>query len=408
MKGDRPMFLETVRLALSSIRRNALRSFLTLLGIVIGVAAVIAMITIGSGTTSKVQSDISKLGSNLLVIRPGTPATPGSAPIRARDFTIRQVDRVAETIEGAKAVSATAQKSVKIVYGTESLTTPVIGTDAAFFIVRDWEIVSGRAFTEQETRGGTPVCVIGETVRKQFFGASDPLGATVRVGKVNCPIIGLLEAKGTSNFGTDQDNVIMLPLAAFQRRIAGNNDVETIYVSAEDGVSTTEMQIRIENLMREIRGIGTEEDDDFNVRDQTQIANMMSSTMATMTGMLSAVAGVSLLVGGIGIMNIMLVSVTERTREIGIRLAIGAQEHHILTQFIVEATVLALLGGIFGILLGLGLAGLASALFSIPFAPSISVLALAAGFSALIGLIFGFFPALRGARLDPIEALRHE
>jgi putative ABC transport system permease protein len=305
-------------------------------------------------------------------------------------------------------VSATAQKSVKIVYGTESLTTPVTGTDSDFFIVRDWSIVSGRAFTEQETRGGTPVCVIGETVRKQFFGAADPLGATIRVGKVNCPIVGLLEAKGTSNFGTDQDNVVMLPLAAFQRRIAGNNDVETIYVSAGDDVSTTEMQTRIENLMREIRGIGTEEDDDFNVRDQTQIANMMSSTMATMTGMLSAVAGVSLLVGGIGIMNIMLVSVTERTREIGIRLAIGAQEHHILTQFIVEATVLALLGGIFGILLGLGLAGLASSLFSIPFAPSISVMALAAGFSALIGLIFGFFPALRGARLDPIEALRHE
>lgn len=402
------MFLETVRLALSSIRRNALRSFLTLLGIVIGVAAVIAMITIGSGTTSKVQSDIAKLGSNLLVIRPGTPATPGSAPIRARDFTIRQVDRLAGALTGAKAVSATAQKSAKIIYGTESLTTPVTGTDADFFIARDWAVVSGRAFNEQEMRGGAPVCVIGETVRKQFFGAADPLGATIRVAKINCPIIGLLEAKGTSNFGMDQDNVIMLPLSAFHRRIAGNNDVETIYVSAEDGVPTSEMQTRIENLMREIRGIATDEDDDFNIRDQTQIANMMSSTMATMTGMLSAVAGVSLLVGGIGIMNIMLVSVTERTREIGIRLAIGAQERHILTQFVVEATVLSLIGGLLGILLGLGLAGLASALFSIPFAPSLSVIAFAAGFSALIGLIFGFFPALRGARLDPIEALRHE
>jgi putative ABC transport system permease protein len=178
------MFLETVRLALSSIRRNALRSFLTLLGIVIGVAAVIAMITIGSGTTAKVQSDISKLGSNLLVIRPGTPATPGSAPIRARDFTVRQVDRLAETIEGAKAVSATAQKSVKIVYGTESLTTPVTGTDSDFFIVRDWSIVSGRAFTEQETRGGTPVCVIGETVRKQFFGAATRRNHPCRQGQL--------------------------------------------------------------------------------------------------------------------------------------------------------------------------------------------------------------------------------
>jgi putative ABC transport system permease protein len=402
------MFLETVRLALSSIRRNTLRSFLTLLGIVIGVAAVIAMITIGSGTTEKVQADISKLGSNLLTVRSGQPPTPGSAPVRARDFTSKQVSTLAANLTGAKAVSAASQKIVRIVYGTESLSASVTGTDAEFFTVRDWEVTAGRIFTEQETRGGTPVCVIGETVRKQFFGAGDPLGATIRVGKVNCPVIGLLESKGTSGFGQDQDNVVMIPISAFQRRIAGNNDVQTIYISASDDVATTELQTRIENIMRDIRKIGSDQDDDFNVRDQTQIANAMSSTMSTMTGMLSAVAGVSLLVGGIGIMNIMLVSVTERTREIGIRLAIGAQEHHILTQFVVEATVLALLGGIFGILLGLGLAGLASSLFAIPFNPSYSTIALAAGFSALIGLVFGFFPALRGARLDPIEALRHE
>ncbi len=402
------MFFETVRLALSSIRRNTLRSFLTLLGIVIGVAAVIAMITIGSGTTEKVQADISKLGSNLLTVRSGQPPTPGSAPVRARDFTMKQFSTLAANLTGAKAVSAASQKIVRIVYGTESLSASVTGTDAEFFTVRDWEVTAGRIFTEQETRGGTPVCVIGETVRKQFFGAGDPLGATIRVSKVNCPVIGLLESKGTSGFGQDQDNVVMIPISAFQRRIAGNNDVQTIYISASDDVATTELQTRIENIMRDIRKIGSDQDDDFNVRDQTQIANAMSSTMSTMTGMLSAVAGVSLLVGGIGIMNIMLVSVTERTREIGIRLAIGAQEHHILMQFVVEATVLALLGGIFGILLGLGLAGLASSLFAIPFNPSYSTIALAAGFSALIGLVFGFFPALRGARLDPIEALRHE
>ena len=402
------MFWETVRLALLSIRRNALRSFLTLLGIVIGVGAVIAMITIGSGTTDKVKADISKLGSNLLTVRAGQPPTPGSAPVRAHDFVIKDVDRLRASLSGVKAVSGASQKSVRTIFGTESLTVSVTGTDPDFFTVRDWAIADGRSFTEQETRGGIPVCIIGETVRKQFFGAGDPLGTTIRVGKVNCPVIGRLESKGTSGFGQDQDNVVMMPLAAFQRRIAGNNDVETIYVAADDNVATSDVQKNIEAIMRDIRKIGTDREDDFNVRDQTQMANAMSSTMSTMTGMLSAVAGVSLLVGGIGIMNIMLVSVTERTREIGIRLAIGAHERHILTQFVVEATVLALIGGLIGIGLGLGLAFLASSLFDIPFNPSLSVIAMAAGFSAMIGLIFGFFPALRGARLDPIEALRHE
>ncbi len=402
------MFLETVSLALSSIRRNALRSFLTLLGIVIGVAAVIAMITIGSGTTDKVKADISKLGSNLLTIRTGQPPTPGTAPVRARDFEMKHLTALEANLAGAKAIAGASQKTVRVVYGTESLSASVTGTDADFFTVRDWSVTSGRTFTEQETRGGIPVCVIGETVRKQFFGSGNPLGAIIRVARVNCPVIGLLESKGTSGFGQDQDNVVMMPLQAFQRRIAGSNQVETIYVSANDGVATSEMQTRIETAMREIRKIGPDQEDDFNVRDQTQIANAMSSTMGVMTGMLSAVAGVSLLVGGIGIMNIMLVSVTERTREIGIRLAIGAQEWHILTQFVVEATVLALLGGIFGIGLGLGLAALASYAFAIPFNPSLSVIVLAAGFSAAIGLVFGFFPALRGARLNPIDALRHE
>ena len=402
------MFWETVRLSLSSIRRNKLRSFLTLLGIVIGVGAVIAMITIGSGTTQKVKGDISKLGSNLLTVRSGQPPTPGSNPIRARDFGLKDVDRLRDNLTGVKAVTATSQKSQRVVYGTESLSVPVTGTDPDFFTVRDWAVTQGRGFTEQETRSGIPACVIGETVRKQFFGAGDPLGNTIRVGKVNCPVIGLLESKGTSGFGMDQDNIILMPMVAFQRRVAGNSDVETIYVAAEDNVATSDVQKNIELIMRDIRKIGIDRDDDFNVRDQTQMANAMSSTMATMTGMLSALAGVSLLVGGIGIMNIMLVSVTERTREIGIRLAIGAHERHILTQFVVEATVLSLIGGIIGIALGLGLALLASTLMSIPFEPSLSVIALAAGFSALIGLIFGFFPALRGARLDPIEALRHE
>ncbi len=403
------MLYETVKLALGSVRRNALRSVLTLLGIVIGVAAVIAMITIGSGTTEKVKSDISKLGSNLLVVRAGRPPQPGSPPSQVtRELGARDVEALALHLEGARAVSAASQKQVRVVYGTESLSVAVTGTDTAYFDARDWKVVSGRAFGESEVRSGTGVCLVGETVRQQFFGAGDPDGAIIRVGKMSCRVIGLLEPKGFSGFGQDQDNVVLVPLAAFQRRIAGNRDIDTIYVAADDATPTSVLQERMEDILRDVRRIPPDREDDFSVRDMTQVADAMASATSVMTGMLGAVAAVSLLVGGIGIMNIMLVSVTERTREIGIRLAIGAHEQHILIQFLVEATVLSLFGGLIGIALGLSLAGLAAVTLSIPFSPSLAVIALAVGFSALIGMIFGFFPALRGARLDPIVALRHE
>ncbi|MGN6465492.1 MAG: ABC transporter permease [Rhizobiaceae bacterium] len=402
------MLLETIRLALRSVKRNALRSFLTLLGIVIGVAAVIAMITIGSGTTEKVKADISKLGSNLLVVRSGAPSSHGASREAARPLGDKEMAALATQLSGAKAVSAASQMQVRAVYGTDSITTGVTGTDAAYFTARDWKIVEGRNFNDSEVRTGPGVCIIGATVRKQFFGGGNPLGMSFRVGKMSCKVIGVLETKGFSGFGTDQDNVVMMPLPGFQRRISGSREIDTIYVSAAPGVTTSSLQDQMETLLREVRRITPDKEDDFTVRDMTQIADAMASTTAVMTGMLGAVAGVSLLVGGIGIMNIMLVSVTERTREIGIRLAIGAQERHILVQFLVEATVLSLLGGIIGILIGLGLAGLASSTMSIPFAPSPAVILLAVGFSGLIGMVFGFFPALRGARLDPIDALRHE
>jgi putative ABC transport system permease protein len=402
------MLLETIRLALRSVRRNALRSILTLLGIVIGVAAVIAMLTIGAGTTTKVKADIAKLGSNLLVVRPGAPAGPGQQPANSKTFNAKDIAALIREIPNAKAISAAAQKSIKIVYGTESLTAQITGTDIGYFSARDLGVTQGREYSDSEVRGGSSACLIGETVRKQFFGAGDPLGTSIRIGRMNCSVIGLLETKGFSQFGQDQDNVVLMPLAAFQRRVSGSTDIETIYVAARDGESTTDMQSLVEDILRDTRRITPGKEDDFSVRDLTQIATAMASTTATMTGMLGAVAGISLLVGGIGIMNIMLVSVTERTREIGIRLAIGAQERDILTQFLVEATVLALIGGLLGIGLGLGLALLASSTMSIPFDPNPSVIAFAVAFSALIGTVFGFFPALRGARLDPIDALRHE
>ncbi|WP_315923714.1 ABC transporter permease [Mesorhizobium sp. SP-1A] len=402
------MIWETVRLALRSVRRNALRSFLTLLGIVIGVAAVIAMLTIGSGTTEKVKADIAKLGSNLLVVRAGRPAGPGVQDSVVRPLTDKDLAALTAHLDGARAIAPASQKQVRVIYGTASITTGVTGTDSAFLDARDWTLASGRAFSDSETRGGAGVCLIGETVRQQFFGAGDPDGEIIRVNRSSCKIIGLLAPKGYTGFGQDQDNVVLMPLNAFQRRIAGNRNIDNIYVAADDATPTSELLPRVEDILRDARRVPQDRDSDFAIRDMTQIADTMASATATMTGMLGAVAAVSLLVGGIGIMNIMLVSVTERTREIGIRLAIGAHEKHILVQFLVEATVLSLLGGIVGILIGLSLAGLASLTLGIPFAPSPAVILLAVGFSALIGMVFGFFPALRGARLDPIEALRHE
>ncbi|RJG44666.1 ABC transporter permease [Mesorhizobium sp. DCY119] len=402
------MLWETIRLALLSVRRNVLRSFLTLLGIVIGVAAVIAMITIGSGTTEKVKNDISKLGSNLLVVRAARPERGGSTSFTPRRLEERDLLGLRKGLTNAKAVSAASQSTVRVVYGAENIAAQVTGTDTDFFIARDWDVSSGRIFSESEVRSGAGVCILGETVRQQFFGAGDPDGMSVRVNKTSCKVIGVLQAKGTSGFGQDQDAVVMMPLGAFQPRIAGNRNIDAVYIAAQDGVATSAVQESIEGIMRDTRRLAPDADDNFEVRDMTQIADAMTSATTTMTGMLGAVAGVSLLVGGIGIMNIMLVSVTERTREIGIRLAIGAHEKHILIQFLVEATVLSLLGGLIGIAIGLALAGAASLTLSIPFAPSIPIILLAVGFSALIGMVFGFFPALRGARLDPIDALRHE
>lgn len=402
------MLFETIRLALRSVRRNALRSFLTLLGIVIGVAAVIAMITIGSGTTEKVKQDIGKLGSNLLMVRASRPMRGGLTNFTPRALGESDLEGLAEGLEGVKAVSAASQQTVRVVYGADNMAVQVTGADTDYFIAREWDFALGRAFTDSEVRGGANLCLLGETVRSELFGGGDPTGVAIRVGRMSCRVIGVLAAKGTSGFGQDQDNIVVMPHSTFQRRIAGNRDIDMIYVAAQDGVSTSEVMTNVEQILRDTRRIGPGQEDNFDVRDMTQIADAMTSTTTVMTGMLGALAGVSLLVGGIGIMNIMLVSVTERTREIGIRLAIGAHEKHILVQFLVEATVLSLLGGLIGIALGLLLAVLATTTLGIPFVPSLAVIALAVGFSAMIGMVFGFFPALRGARLDPIDALRHE
>ncbi|WP_112945645.1 MULTISPECIES: ABC transporter permease [unclassified Rhizobium] len=402
------MFLETVKLALRAISRNMLRSFLTVLGVVIGVAAVIALVTIGNGTTAQVTSELSRLGTNMLFARPGQFG-PGRASSEARRFTVADVDAISEQVSGLRAVAPLNQTTATVIYGGQSHSTTVMGTTNDYFTAQDWDIASGRTFEAAEERGRAR-CILGETVRSQLFGSADPIGQQVRVGKVSCGVIGVLAKRGQSGMGTDQDDVVIVPIKVYQRRIGGkaNANVSMILISARDGVATSKVQSDTENLLRERRKIIPGREDDFNVNDMTQIAAAMTGTTTLLTSLLGAVAAISLLVGGIGIMNIMLVSVTERTREIGIRLAIGALERQVLMQFLVEAVALSIFGGMSGILLGLGLGFGAVSLLKVPFVVSPTMIIVAFAFSAAIGMIFGYFPARRAAQLNPIDALRHE
>jgi putative ABC transport system permease protein len=403
------MLFETLKLSLKTIFRNALRSFLTVLGIVIGVGAVIVMVALGQGTTAQVTSDVASLGSNLLMVRAGQagqgPAVAGAA---AKDFTARDVTAIADQIQGVRVVAPAASSQMTAIYGNLNHAMTVTGTDNAYFDARDWPVVTGREFTDAELSAGAAVCILGNTPKTDLFGAGDPIGETIRLKQISCEVIGVLESKGASGFGTDQDDIVLMPLKTVQRRIIGNADVPLIFVAVADGYETATVQASIEELLRERRNIGTGERDNFSVFDMAQIASMLTSITGVLTGLLAAVAGVSLLVGGIGIMNIMLVSVTERTREIGIRLAIGATTRQVLLQFLVEAVVLSLFGGIIGILLGFSLSAVAARLLSVPLVVDPSIVAIAFAFSAAVGVVFGYFPARRAARLDPIEALRHE
>ena len=402
------MIWNALLLALREIRRNLMRSFLTILGIVIGVSAVITMVTLGNGATRAVSDQIASLGSNLLIIRPGQHLGPGRDSAGAAAFKVADVEALKAQVSGLAAVVPVSNKSVTLVAMARNWSTGVTGTSRDWFATGKWQIASGRIFNEAEERAGAAACVIGETVRRELFGSQDPLGQQIRVKQFSCEVIGLLASKGQSTMGNDQDDLLVMPLRTVQRRLTGSIDVATLMISVRDDASMDIAKDQVSWLMRERRHIGAGDNDDFSVMDTRQIAETLSGTTKVMTGLLGAVAAVSLLVGGIGIMNIMLVSVTERTREIGIRMAIGAREQDILAQFLLEAVMISLAGCLLGLLLGIGSALLVNAITSMVIVISGSSVLVAFGVAAAVGIFFGYYPAQKAARLDPIEALRYQ
>ncbi len=400
------MVWNTLLLSLRAIRRNLLRSFLTILGIVIGVAAVVTMVTLGNGATRSVSDQIAAMGTNQLMLVPGQRFGPGSEG--APSFKTADIEAIRAQITSAQGVAPVVNKTVTAVYQARNWSTVVMGTNNDYFQTGNWTLAAGRTFSETEERAGKAVCVIGETVRDKLFGRQSPVGSEIRIKGFACEVIGLLMSKGQAAMGQDQDDSVVMPLRTVQRRLTGSQDVGRVMVSVKQGASIDAVKAQLAKLLRERRKISESEEDDFRVMDTRQLAETLTSTTRILTMLLGAVAAVSLLVGGIGIMNIMLVSVTERTREIGIRLAIGALEREVLLQFLIEAVMLSALGGLLGIALAtaasMGLAGL----MGVPYLFDSGINLLSFLFSAAIGVIFGYFPARRAAGLNPIDALRYE
>jgi putative ABC transport system permease protein len=405
------MLFSVFMLALRSVRRNMLRSFLTILGIVIGVSAVITMVTLGNGATQAIQSQITSLGTNLLTVRPGQRAFGGGGGgAGTPQFTETDAEAIAAQIGGVAAVAPQGSTSVTVVANGRNWATNVTGSTNAWFVTGNWKLAAGRLFEDDEQRAGAAVCIIGETVRREIYGGTvgeTGLGQQLRVKQFSCDVVGILASKGQGGMG-DQDDAVVVPLRTLQRRVTGNRKVGTLQVSMQEGADSVPLKASLRQLLRERRKLAESDDDNFNIFDTQQLAETLSSTTQVLTTLLGAVAAVSLLVGGIGIMNIMLVSVTERTREIGLRLAVGALEGEVLLQFLIEAVVLSALGGVVGIVIATAASYGLSILMAVPyvFDPAINLLSLL--FSAAIGVVFGYFPARRAARMDPIEALRHE
>lgn len=401
------MFFNTILLALRSIRRNLLRSFLTILGIVIGVGAVITMVSLGNGATLAVQEQIAGLGANLLQVHTGRRMGPGVPP--APSFKESDVDAIAQQIGGIAAVAPEARTSATVVAGARNWNTMVLGTHNGWFGIGNWVFDQGGGFSAHQQRAGSAVCVVGATIARELFGGNaQAMGQSVRIKTFTCEVVGVLKSKGQGAFGNDQDDMVVVPLATLQRRLTGNQRLNTILISMQEGSQSDRIKASLSQLLRELRRLSPSDDDNFSITDTKQLADAAADTTRVLTMLLGGVAGVSLLVGGIGIMNIMLVSVTERTREIGLRLAIGAMEREVLLQFLIEAVVLAALGGLLGIALATVASITMTHFMQLPYEFDVVVNVASFIFSAAIGVIFGYFPARRAAQLDPIEALRHE
>ena len=401
----------TIRIAILALRRNLLRSFLTMLGIIVGIASVIVGVSMGTGAKAEVDKRIASMGQNLLTVMSGNMARGG---VRggfgmAPNLSIEDYDTVRREVTGITAVSPEARTSAQIAAGNQNSFIQVSGVSEEYIQARSWNLKSGENFTGGDVRGASKVCLIGATSSKTLFGeGSDPVGQVIRIKNAPFTVVGLLESKGSGSFGQDQDDVILVPFTSVMKRLSGDSKFRAIFVQAESPDTLVDVQAQLTELLRRRHKIPEGRDDDFMVRNQQETSDFFNANNRVMTILIGFFAGISLVVGGIGIMNIMLVSVTERTREIGIRLAVGARSRDVMLQFLTEAVLLSLMGGALGIATGYWLAPLLTALFEFPTLISQTSVLLAFSVSAVIGIVFGFFPALKAANLDPIDALRYE
>ena len=403
------MYKESFLMAWASLIANKMRSILTMLGIIIGVAAVIALVSIGNGVKQDIQNSISSLGSNLLMVMPGAPRTPGVRPSQGSMKSLKVSDfQAISKLDGVKAASPYTANSYVTIYQSKNWTTTVSGVSSNFQDVNNWTMAEGRFISSKNVENRERVAVVGQTVVKNLFAGEDPVGKEIRVKNIPFRVIGVLNSKGNGTMGNDQDDAIFIPYTTAMERVEGVDYLRMVYVVANDDNGIDRLQSDIENLLRVRHSIKDTNLDDFNIQNMKSIMETMEQTTGTLTLFLGAVAAISLVVGGIGIMNIMLVSVTERTREIGIRKALGATYFVIVTQFLIEAVVISLMGGLIGIALGIGaskLIGLASGMSTVISVPTI---VLSFAFSMAIGLVFGIYPARKAAKLNPIDALHYE
>ena len=403
------MYKESFLMAWASLIANKMRSILTMLGIIIGVAAVIALVSIGNGVKQDIQNSISSLGSNLLMVMPGAPRTPGVRPSQGSMKSLKVSDYQAiSKLDGVKAASPYTANSYVTIYQSKNWTTTVSGVSSNFQDVNNWTMAEGRFISSKNVENRERVAVVGQTVVKNLFAGEDPVGKEIRVKNIPFRVIGVLNSKGNGTMGNDQDDVIFIPYTTAMERVEGVDYLRMVYVVASDDNGIDRLQSDIENLLRVRHSIKDTNLDDFNIQNMKSIMETMEQTTGTLTLFLGAVAAISLVVGGIGIMNIMLVSVTERTREIGIRKALGATYFVIVTQFLIEAVVISLMGGLIGIALGIGASKLISLASGMSTVISVPTIVISFAFSMAIGLVFGIYPARKAAKLNPIDALHYE